>query len=494
MADQADDVVAVESGRTECDPTECDPAERGPAERGPAGCGPADGPAVQPRAARAVVVRVLCAAVAAPVLAGYAATVALVTLVSTTAGAQWSVGSTLRSAAPLWLAVHQVPLTIAVPGRETATLGVLPLLPTLGLGLLVAWSAAGAVARLDWHTPAQLAGLTAAFAGGNAALGVLIAIAGPVQRIGAAPVAAAFGCAAVSGLAAALGGLRAAGVDRVLSPVLPAWAVRGLHLGLAALVGLLAVGALCTFGGLVLSAGTVHELISSWGDTDGGRFGVTLLSVAYLPNAVVAGTAWAAGPGLAIGAVSVTPFGTTGGALPAMPLLAALPEPQPAPWRLLVFALPALVGLLIGWRCRSPVGRPLRGTTALDRADRLHAVVTASAAAAAGGSVLAILAGGRLGDGAFDPVRIPSASLAIAVFCWLVLPAALVAGLGDRVSRPAVPDAELAIDDELALDGELAPSAVDDGFGCDDVEAGSRRPSTPVSAAANEIVGATRSC
>jgi hypothetical protein len=387
--------------------------------------------------------RVLGAALAGPVLAGYAVTVALVALLSATADARWSVATTARAAAPLWLAAHQVPLTVTVPGGPAAPLGVLPMLPTLGLVLLVAWAAAGVVARLDWRTPGRIAGLAAVFAATHAGLGVLVALVEPTARMTAAPVTAGFGCAAVAGLAAAAGGLRAAGV-RMLASALPPWAVRGTFAGLAGVAWLLAAGALCTFGGLVLSAGTVRSIIAGWGGTAGGEFGVTVLSVAYLPNAVVAGTSWLAGPGLSIGAVSVTPFGTGDGVLPAVPLLAAIPEAQPAPWRLLVFVLPVLVGLLVGRRCRWPGSH---------RTDRLHATVTAGVVAAAGCFVLAVLAGGRLGGGVFDPVRIPPSSLAVAVFGWIVLPAALVVAFRGRAADRPEPDAD--------ADSEVAAAAVE---------------------------------
>ncbi len=375
---------------------------------------------------RAVVVRVLVSAVVGPVLAGYAVVVALVTLLSSTAGVDWSPATTLRAAAPLWLAAHQVPLTITVPGGMPAPLGALPLLPTLGLAVLVARAAAGATARLDLRTPARLAGMATVFAAVHAALGAAIAFAEPTTRMTASPVAAAAGCATVAWLAALWGGLRAVGFSSVALAVLPAWAVRGVLAGLSGLVGLLAAGAVCTFAALAFSAGTVREVLASWSGAAGGQFGVTALSVAYLPNAIVGALSWAAGPGLSIGAVSVTPFGTSVGDLPAVPLLAALPESGPAPWRALVFALPLLAGVLVARRCRRLGGDPT---------ERLNAVVTAAATAAVGCFALAVLAGGRLGGGAFDPVRVPSASLALAVFVWIVLPAGLIVGLTYRPAR-----------------------------------------------------------
>lgn len=386
------------------------------------------------------VVRTLVGAVAGPVLASYAAVVALVSLLATTASAEWSAVATLSTAAPLWLAVHQVPLTITLTSGGAAPLGVLPLLPTLGLAVLVARAAAGVAARLDWQAPVQLGLLAVVFAASHSALGVVVALVEPADRMTAAPWSAALWCAATSGLAAAWGGLRAAGFSRIGLALLPAWAVRGVLAGLAGLVALVGVGAVCTFAGLALSAGTVREILASWGGSPGAEFGVTVVSVAYLPNAIVGALSWAAGPGLSVGAVSATLPGTTAGVLPPLPLLAALPEPGAAPWRVLVMVLPLLAGLLVARRCRqlSRVGAAdgAAGPAVQDGVAALFSVATAGVVAAAGCFVLAVMAGGSLGGGAFDPVRIPAISLAAAAFGWIVLPAGLVVALATRPRSP----------------------------------------------------------
>ena len=403
---------------------------------------------------RSTAARVLLAAVAGPVLASYAITVALVALLSTTANAPWSLAGTLRASAPFWLAVHQVPLMITSAGGVVAPLGVLPLLPTIGLAVLVACSAGNAAARLGWQTPGQLAALVATFGGVHGVLGASVAVLQPSPRMAAAPVHALF-CAFVAGLAAAIGGVRAARLAALASPLLPAWVVPGVRAGLVGLAALLTGGVLCTLGGLLLSAGAVHDVLIGWAGAPGGRLGVTVLSIAYLPNAAVAALSWTTGPGLSVGAVSVTAFGTTAGALPAVPLFAALPDSGPAPSRILVFVLPALAGVLVGRCCRRTCG---------DLTDRLHSVVTAGAVAAASCSVLAILAGGRLGGGAFDPVRIPAASVAVAVFAWLVLPAGMIVGLTDRSSRSSgiLDDASADADAPVPSDGNPLPDVEDD--------------------------------
>jgi hypothetical protein len=370
----------------------------------------------------ALVVRVLVVAVAGPVLASYAATVAIVALLSITAGAPWSLAGTLANAAAFWLAAHQVPLMIAASGGVSAPLGLLPLLPTIGLALLVARSARAAGERLDLATRAGFGVLVGAFSVGHGAVGALLAAMDPAPQLAVDVLPAFFGCAAIAGLAAVIGAARVQDLARLTTSLLPAWVLHGVRAGALGLCALLAAGAVVTLGGLVASVGAAHEVLDGWESFTGGQLGVTVLSVAYLPNALVAGLSWIAGPGFAVGGVAVSPFGTTAGSLPAVPLLAALPEPGPAPWRVMVFALPLLAAVLVGRSCR----RFSESVT-----DRLHAVVTAGGSAAAACFVLAVLAGGRLGGAAFDPMRIPPASLAIAVFVWLALPASLIVAMSD---------------------------------------------------------------
>jgi hypothetical protein len=75
-----------------------------------------------------------------------------------------------------------------------------------------------------------------------------------------------------------------------------------------------------------------------------------LVGVAAVPNAVLCAGAFAAGPGFAIGTGTVVaPSGVTLGAVPAFPLLAALPAEGAQPWWIkgLVVA-PLLAGLVSG--------------------------------------------------------------------------------------------------------------------------------------------------
>jgi hypothetical protein len=81
-----------------------------------------------------------------------------------------------------------------------------------------------------------------------------------------------------------------------------------------------------------------------------GGFLLSLVAVAYLPNAAIWAVSYAVGPGFAVGAgTSVSPSGVFIGMVPSFPPLAALPAPGPAPLvSLLALAVPFAAGALGG--------------------------------------------------------------------------------------------------------------------------------------------------
>jgi Family of unknown function (DUF6350) len=121
--------------------------------------------------------------------------------------------------------------------------------------------------------------------------------------------------------------------------------------------GVLGSLAVLTAAGAVLVGGSLayhhEEAADVYRMLDPDRVGGVLLmfvEIAYLPNAVIWGTSFAVGPGFSVGAgTSVSPTGVFLGALPSFPLLAALPEPGPAPLvSLLALTAPFLAGIVGG--------------------------------------------------------------------------------------------------------------------------------------------------
>ncbi|WP_229874509.1 cell division protein PerM [Amycolatopsis deserti] len=366
--------------------------------------------------------RVFAAAVVGPIVTGYVFVAALLGLVTAMASvAEFSVGGVLRAAGPGWLAAYQVPLTIA--GRP---LGVLPLLATIGAGALVARSAANATQRLGYREPGATVPLIAAVTSAHALAGLGIALFGNDESVRVEPLSAFAVPAVLAGVAAAAGAASRSGVAAAIRDYLDPLALRGLRAGALGLAGLLAVGALVHTVGLVLASGTIRELFAANAPGFGSGAGMLLLSLGYLPNAVVGGLAFATGPGFSIGSFSLTTFSFTGGPVPGLPVLAGVPE-HATPWWPVLMLLPAAVGALLGWTLRRADENPLA---------RLRIVGIAGALVGFGCVLLGTLAGGRLGGGAFDPVTIPVGLVSVAAFGWIAVPGGLVAWFAGPHARP----------------------------------------------------------
>ncbi|MDQ3402146.1 MAG: DUF6350 family protein [Actinomycetota bacterium] len=357
--------------------------------------------------------RVLLIAALGPLLVGYVAVAASLALVAALAPrAHFTTLGVLQGALPGWLAGHQVPIDI-----QGARLGALPLLPTLLLMLLIGKTAAGAVERIDADAKAASRIVFAVIAA-HAAFGLVAALVCAGGPVTADPLAGFYYPALLSGVAAGVGVVRRIGLPDWALDRLDALALRGLRVGLLAVAALLAIGAATVFFGLATSFTAAREMFAH--DGVGGGIGMLLLSVGYLPNAVIAGTAFAAGPGFALGLVSIGPLDFTGGPVPALPLLSALPEVR-APWWPVLFLLPLAVGVMVGRMLREVDQSPVA---------RLRVVAVASVVVAVSFAVLGGSASGALGGGPFDPVDLRATALSVALVAWVAIPAGLVTWFG----------------------------------------------------------------
>jgi len=356
--------------------------------------------------------RALGALALGPLFTGYLGIATLLALVTGIAGnARFTTGGVLNAALPGWLAAHQVPIEIV--GRE---LGILPLLPTVGVGLLTAGAASRAAARLGLRRPGQAGVVIGTAAAAHCVAGLVVALMIDTQ------VAAVVSPTLVAAIAATAGVTRRCGLLDALTNRTGTVVVAGLRAGAFAVVLLL------TAGGAVLTFGLLTSLPVAGGlfpKGAGNAAGMLLLSVGYVPNAMVAATSFLAGPGFSLGTFTVAPLEFRGGSLPEMPLLAALPEHR-AMWWPVLFVLPLIVGIVVGRRLRDVDEDPVA---------RLRAVAVASAVVAACFVVLAATAGGRLGRGALDPVSMRPLALSIALALWTAVPGALVVWFGGP--RPA---------------------------------------------------------
>jgi hypothetical protein len=376
--------------------------------------------------------RVLTLAALGSLVTGYAAVAALLALVTAIAPlAHFSTTGVVVAALPGWLAAHQVPL--AIGGLE---LGMLPLLATIGMMLVAARAAAGAAERLGLRGPWQAGHVVGAIAVAHGVCGLVIALAVSGHAVSVDPLAAFYYPALVAALAATLGVLHRCGLWAALVERADPVALRGIRAGLVAVLLLLAAGgALLTFG-LLTSVGTARDLFATFAPGLGNGLGMLLLSIGFVPNAVVAATGFLAGPGFSMGIVSVSPLDFSGGPVPGLPLLAALPE-EPASWWPLLFVLPLGIGVFVGRLLRDAAEEPLA---------RVRAAAVAAGVVALVFVVLAGSAGGRVGMGPFDPVSLRAAAVSIALVAWIGVPAAITAWLAGP--RPAYAEPAGLLDDD----------------------------------------------
>lgn len=332
-----------------------------------------------------------------------------------------SVGDSVVLAGRLWLLAQGGELRIG-----SGPLVLAPLLLTLG----VAWGLAQAgrgVARLRAPMdPGDAARTVAVVAGVHLALTLLLALLldAPDARVGLLRTAA--GGAVLAVVATGWGVLRESGV---LDDVLDRGPSRAVLRGV--LAGLLTALALCT---LVVAVAVVSDaagyaaLSRSLGGAGAGAVGLTGLGLLLLPNAAAAVLGLSAGPGFFVGSGTlVSVHGVTLDAVPALPMLAALPDTQAVP--LIAFAsqlVPAVAGLVAG----TTVGRWFPGHDAGSVVAGLHGILAGVLLGVAGG-VLAWIAGGSLGDGALAQVGAPPLATGIS----MAAQCGITAALGAAVSR-----------------------------------------------------------
>ncbi|WP_409328802.1 DUF6350 family protein [Trujillonella humicola] len=370
------------------------------------------------------------AAVAALSVFGLVAlTLALVVVQTLDPTGGLSVGGCAALAGRLWVLAHGGRLQL-----ESGPLALAPLLLTLGVawGLVrVGRGVADASDVPDARAAAEVTGVAVAV---HALVALLVAVA--VGAPGRGLLQAVGGAAALAALATGWGVARQSGLvddvlDRLPAPVRPA--LRG------AAAGALTALALCTAIvaiAVAADAAGYARLSADLGGSGAGAVGLLGLALLLLPNATAAVLGMAAGPGFSVGAATLISADTvTLGPLPALPLLAALPDTQAVPLIALVsLAVPATAGLVAG----AVVGRRLTGDGGPVVAG-LWAVVSGALMGVAAG-VFAWAGGGALGDGGLAEVgaRPVATGLAVAAQAGIAAVLAAVVTRWRAGSRPAI--------------------------------------------------------
>lgn len=376
------------------------------------------------------------------------AAVVVVTLVS----ASSDLTGTFGAIATTWLVIHQVPATIS-----GVQLGVLPLLPTA----VMMWVVARRCASTAVHTDSRddtLRLVGAAVAGPLTITAIALAVVADASAaipLSSPNTLAAFGWVAGIHLIAASVGVAAAHWDRVVAEI-PPWTSAAVRPAAAASAALLAAGAVAVVVSLLVSWSTVGDLLAR-GNGFVGVLGLTVLSLLYLPNLVVGAAAVMTGSTADFGNVSISVFGNIGGDLPPLPLLGAVPEGVAGGIWPVLLVVPAAVGVMLGRDC----ARRIAGQ------DSVLAVLTAAAGAGVVMALLALAAGGDLGQ--FGTVEVLWWGFGLLTFAWLGLfgtVSALFAmwfshrgHMKDEVAPPTAEPArasepELAITAAATTDGE----------------------------------------
>ncbi|MET7877131.1 cell division protein PerM [Micromonospora profundi] len=309
--------------------------------------------------------------VAAGVAAGWAALtsylpVAIVLGLVQLGADSTTLSGTLRTALAGWLVGHGVPLhTDAGPfGLAPLALTVLALWRLTRAGVHVS----RAIGARDSYSPrraliaAGTVGLAYALLGALAA--VLVGTGGP----DVSPVRAAVTFAVAATLAALVGATRTTAVTRLLSTRLPDPLRDAVRTGLVAALLLLGAGAGAAGLAVATGGGDAADMIGAYQTGVAGQAGITLVSMAYAPNAAIWSTSYLLGPGFAVGVdTAVRTSEVSVGALPAIPLLAGLPRGPVDGLGALLLAVPVLAGMVVGWllarrmaRLAGPEQAPLR--------------------------------------------------------------------------------------------------------------------------------------
>jgi hypothetical protein len=270
------------------------------------------------------------------------------------------------------------------------------------------------------------------------ALGVIAGIASSATNSGdihTSVVRAAFGAFAVGGLGAALGaGVRHRSADRL-------WFTTNRDVRAvirAAVPGVLAVlgsSAAIVLVLLILHLPRASDLWAALEPGLGGGFALAVICILAVPTLVLWTAAALIGPGFQLGThTSVDLTGAQLGAVPGLPILAALPSPGAFPgWVIVLNVIPLAAGMLAGWK-----------VDAGEREDILSRVGLGAAAGAVAGFLLGVLvaiSGGAIGPGRMADAGPPTLTPLLVAVPVMALGGALGAALahyrGTRAKRPS---------------------------------------------------------
>jgi hypothetical protein len=354
---------------------------------------PPDGPPARP-----VTVAGALAALQAAGLGVLAVMVLVLVGWATAADTGASATTAVRGALQVWLVGHHTRL--AVPGGEFALVPVgLTALPALLLYSATLRAGRSAEVTGRRGVIALVSAVTATYA----VVATVVAVLARTTEVRPLPLSAFAGAAGLAALAASAGSVRATRRWLVLWVRVPQLLRLALPAAAGAVGVLVAGGAVVTGGALAVHHTRTGQLVDALDPGAGGLPLLLLGCVLYVPTAALWGTAYAVGPGFAVGAgTSVTPFGADLGPVPAFPLLGALPQGTGAGTGLVALLVPVAAGTLAALLLRRGLGRPgappADGWRPVAEVAALTGAAVVVATAALGGLVSGAAGPGRLAD------------------------------------------------------------------------------------------------
>ncbi|MEV4533672.1 DUF6350 family protein [Asanoa sp. NPDC049518] len=336
--------------------------------------------------------------VAGPVAALFAAVFSFLPVAVVLTLAQLSegvnaLGGATRAGLAGWLLAHGVPL-----GTSLGPLG----LPPLAVAVFAAWR----VSRAGVHTsraygiahrgsPMQAAAVAGTVGLGYGVVGTAAALL--VDRPGLETSASqAFLHFLVFGfLAALVGALRVTGALRVMAVRMNPVLRDGIRTGVVGTILVLGTGAAMAGLSVALSGGDAADVLGAYRTGVAGQVGITLICLAYAPNAAIWAAAYLLGPGFAVGVDTVvrTTEVDVGTLLP-LPLAAGIPKGPVGGLGALLLAVPVLAGMVAGWLLARRVLRLRAGDVAAGHlGGRRGSWGSLVGAAALGGPIAGLLLG-----------------------------------------------------------------------------------------------------
>jgi Family of unknown function (DUF6350) len=221
----------------------------------------------------------------------------------------------------IWLVGHLTRLSVPGGGYGLAPLGL-----TLLLAALLFSSGVRAARAAQVRDRRAVGSLTLTLAASYAAVAVVVALLARTPVVQPQPVTAFLGAGGLALVAGGAGVVRGSGRSAAWWSRVPTVGRLAVTGALGAVTVLLAGGSLLVAAMLSLHRGEASGVVSGLRAGISGSLLVLLICALYAPTAVVWGASYLVGPGFAAGTgTSVAVAGVHLGAVPALPLLAALP-------------------------------------------------------------------------------------------------------------------------------------------------------------------------